>query len=211
MSISAPFPPPAMLIFTFSLRILRIAGFNSVMQPQYLMPAKLSQLPCRVQMSGVLGKCGRFNWVLCTENQLWSLYCKLWLHSSKYLQCFPTALMPSAQERLCSVKDLRLWQMSSGKVQWSGLRCYCPWLSALPLHWSLQALDSSTERACATAAPVIRLVPWFKSPRRWVYATAGNQKHWGVGTLHLADSDTRTAFSSKGKMDVLDDFYSLAL
>lgn len=51
---------------------------------------------------------------------------------------------PSAQGRLCSAKDLRLWQMSSGKSQWSGLRCYCPWLSALPLHRGLWTQDSST-------------------------------------------------------------------
>lgn len=91
------------------------------------------------------GEYRRFKWVLCTEKQLWFLYCKLWLQPSKYLQYFHIALVLSAQERLCSVKDLRVWQMSSGKAQWCGLRCYCPRLSALPLHRNLWALDSSTK------------------------------------------------------------------
>lgn len=100
------------------------------------------------------------------------------------------------------VKDLRLWKMSSGKSQWSGLRFYCPWLSALPLHRGVWTPDSSTECACATAAPVAGLVPRFESRRKWIYATAENQKHWGVGMLPLADSP---------KTNVLDLFCSLAL
>lgn len=80
-------------------------------------------------------------------------------YTLKYLQCFHAALMPSAQERLCSAEDLRLWQTSSGKAPWSGLRCYYQRLCTLPLHWSLQAPDISTERACTTAAQAVWLVP----------------------------------------------------
>lgn len=160
----------------------------------------LSQLPCRVRTSRTWG-----NVEDSTEFCVQKISCSLCAAScgytlQNYLLWFHTARVPSAQERSCSVKNLRLWEMSSRKAQSSGLGCYCPWLSALPLWWSLQALVSSTECSCATAAPVVRLVPWFKYPRRWVYDTAGNGKHRGM--LHLADSDTMTALSSNSQMDV---------
>lgn len=106
---------------------------------------------------------------------------------------------PSAQGRLHSVKDLRLWQMSSGKSQWSGLRCYWSWSSALPLHRALWTLDSSRG---VSVPQLLQWLGWCLSLRKWIYATTGNQKLWGLGTLPLADSP---------KTNVVDLFCSLAL
>lgn len=153
---SAPFlPTSVMLIFIFfsgfwGLLVLTLSSNHSTLclfLGQSAQEMTLWALSAPMWGANVwsFGECGRFKWVLCTENQLWLLNGKLWLHPSKYLHYFHIALVLSAQERLRSVKDLRVWQMSSGKAQWCGLRCYCPWLSALPLHWSLRVLDSSTK------------------------------------------------------------------